>query len=75
MKTYQHIVKFISDEFGIDESRITLKTDIQHDLNIYGDDASEFIQMFAVKFKVDISSFKFDYYFRGEGYDFLNLLG
>lgn len=75
METYQQIVEFISDEFGIDESRITMKTDIQQDLSIYGDDASEFIQLFSIRFNVDVSSFKFDNYFRGEGYDFFEFIG
>lgn len=69
------VKNFISGEFGIDESRIKFDTDLQSDLNIYGDDASEFISLFAKQFNVDIKSFNFDEYFKGEGFSFVEFLG
>ena len=65
MTIFGSLKNFVSEEFGIDESRITLSTDLQSDLNIYGDDASEFISLFAKQLNVDIKYFNFDEYFKG----------
>ena len=75
MKIFGSLKNFVSEEFGIDESRITLSTDLQSDLNIYGDDASEFISLFAKQLNVDIKYFNFDEYFKGEGSSLMEFLG
>lgn len=62
---------FMSDRLGIDESRIHEATGLQNDLNLYGDDAIDFILKFGKKFKVDVSEFLAADYFRGEGIDLL----
>ncbi|MBK7010727.1 MAG: DUF1493 family protein [Saprospiraceae bacterium] len=75
MTIFGSLKNFVSEEFGIDESRITLSTDLQSDLNIYGDDASEFISLFAKQLNVDIKYFNFDEYFKGEGSSLMEFLG
>ena len=74
MTIFGSLKNFVSEEFGIDESRITLSTDLQSDLNIYGDDASEFISLFAKQLNVDIKYFNFDEYFKGEGSSLMEFL-
>ncbi|MFN8317790.1 MAG: DUF1493 family protein [Saprospiraceae bacterium] len=69
------IVEILDSEFGLDRGSIFLTTDLQSDLNIYGDDASEFISLFAKRFNVDIKYFNFDEYFKGEGFSLMEFLG
>ena len=45
----------------------TKDTKLQEDLNIWGDDAVEFIEDFGANFNVDISEFDFRKYFKPEG--------
>ncbi len=75
MQSFHAIKYFIANEFGIDVNRIKYETDLQSDLNIYGDDATELIILLRDRFKVDISSFELDLYFRGEGFSFLEFIG
>ena len=44
-----------------------LTTDLQSDLNIYGDDASEFISLFAKRFNVILNTLILMSIFKGEG--------
>lgn len=40
---------------------------IYHDLNIYGDDATDFLKKFSKAFEVDIANFNYSDYFPSEG--------
>lgn len=42
-------------------------TELQKDLGIYGDDATEFLLSFGEEFNVDLSGFPADKYFKSEG--------
>jgi hypothetical protein len=75
MASFHAIKFFVVNEFRIDGSRIKYETDLQSDLNIYGDDAAELIILLRDRFKVDISSFEIDQYFKGEGFSFMEFLG
>ena len=46
---------------------VTSMTQLYQDLNIYGDDADEFLTAFSEKFGVDMNSFRFADYFPHEG--------
>lgn len=54
-------------EYGTIDSPIKENTRIYHDLNIYGDDAIEFLQKYAETFGVDVLELKFNDYFPTEG--------
>ena len=75
MSSYQNVVDFLVEDFGLDETIMTPNTDVQTDLNIYGDDAAELIILLRDRFKVDFSSFEIDQYFKGEGFSFKEFLG
>ncbi len=58
---------FIIKETGLKKANITMETSLEKDLNIYGEEALDFIQHFSECFKVNISGFKIDEYFSSEG--------
>lgn len=57
---------FIKNETGhsLDDSSLNLS--IQKDLDIYGDEAYDFIIKFSSAFEVDIKGFEFNKYFHNE---------
>ena len=67
---YQRILSFVLGETGA-RKRLTRQTDIARDLGVDGHDASEFILRFQEEFQVDLSDFRFDSYFGGEGLSLL----
>ena len=63
---FENIKQFILEERWKYDFEITLKTSLQKDLSIFGDDASDILNKFSHKFNVDISEFNFDDYFKVE---------
>jgi hypothetical protein len=63
---YEKILTFVLEETGTRKC-LTRQTDLLRDLGVDGDDASEFMYNFGEKFQVDLSNFRFDNYFGGEG--------
>jgi len=57
---------FLKNEINknIDDNSPNLR--LEKDLNIYGDDAVEFLEKFSKKFNVNITNFNFDQYFNPE---------
>ena len=47
---------------------------MQRDLDVYGDDAMEFLVMYSDTFHVDINDFPSSYYFDSEGPDMMGFL-
>lgn len=64
---YTELYVFLKIYTGEIYNDLTPNLSLSNDLGIYGDDASELIISFSEKFNVDISHFKFDEYFEGEG--------
>lgn len=64
---YDKLLDFISLETLESKENITEKTCLDTDLDMYGDEASDFIMKYSNEFKVDISNFDFGKYFRQEG--------
>ncbi len=60
------LIKLLQDYCGAD-SFITENTRLFHDLDLYGDDAAEFLDRFKERFSVDMSDFRFADYFPSEG--------
>lgn len=60
------LIKLLEDYCGAD-SHMTESTRLYYDLNLYGDDAVEFLDRFMVRFSVDMSEFRFADYFPSEG--------
>ena len=59
-------------EWGISASTaITASTRLQDDLNVYGDEAMDFLLAYGKTFHVDVSQFMAADYFDGEGIDVL----
>lgn len=55
------------EEYSSRNREIDENLRLYHDLNIYGDDASELMDRFKNEFNVDVSKFRFDDYFPSEG--------
>jgi hypothetical protein len=64
---YEKILHFVSSETRT-RKHLSFETDIARDLGVDGDDAEEFMQRFQSEFNVDLSNFRFDSYFGGEGF-------
>jgi hypothetical protein len=64
---YNRILDFVSSETRT-RKHLSGNTDIARDLGVDGDDAVEFILNFVREFDVDLSNFRFDRYFGGEGF-------
>lgn len=58
---------FIENQRGFSVKPYSKMTNLQEDLGIYGDDASEFFINFSKEFNVDISNFSIEPYFDNEG--------
>lgn len=63
----EEMKKFVNEIRGGYTFDLTKDTKLQEDLNIWGDDAVEFIENFGGNFNVDISEFDFNKYFKPEG--------
>jgi len=66
-KISEEIKEFVNKIRGGYTFDFTKDTKLQEDLNIWGDDAVEFIYDFGKKFNVDISEFDIRKYFKPEG--------
>jgi hypothetical protein len=64
---YNKILDFVSSETRT-RKHLSGNTDIAKDLGVDGDDAMEFMLKFRREFDVDLSNFRFDRYFGGEGF-------
>jgi len=52
---------------------LTEEKTLNHDLEIYGDDAVDFFLALSKEFNVDVSNFEIRKYFKGEGYSLKNI--
>ena len=64
---YNRILDFVSSETRT-RKHLSGKTDIARDVGVDGDEAEEFMLKFQSEFDVDLSNFRFDRYFGGEGF-------
>ncbi|MGD1890256.1 MAG: DUF1493 family protein [Cyclobacteriaceae bacterium] len=62
----ESVIDFIRTEFWWDKDS-TLKSNIEKDFGISGDDAGDLMTKFAEKYQVDLSEFDFERYFTSEG--------
>jgi len=67
----ERLLKFVQ-ELNPYEAEVTAETRIYHDLNVYGDDAEEFLVAYAEMFNVNLSCFVFSDYFPDEGFPFIS---
>jgi hypothetical protein len=65
-KRFVQIVSFIKEQTRAYNSIITRETLIEDDLGVTGEEASDLIQNFAKKYKIDITEFNFEKYFNDE---------
>ncbi|WP_374981918.1 DUF1493 family protein [Pseudomonas solani] len=61
------ILEFLSQEFLINKESITLESSLFHDLGIDGEDASELLNSYAIRFNVDVKDIDFMRHFGNEG--------
>ncbi len=66
-ETYESVIYLIAELAGVSPSRITSSTRIREDLGVDGDDASEFMKAFAIRFQVDLAAFQLARHFGPEG--------
>ena len=64
---FNRIKEFTVKQAGVYEDDITENTLLEADLNIYGDDAVEYLVAFGKEFNVDMSNFMAASYFSAEG--------
>lgn len=62
---YSKVSKFVSKKTGA--KKLSLKTNIQDDLGIYGDDMEDLIQAFVKEFNLEYGSFNYSHHFYTEG--------
>lgn len=67
------VIEFLKSEYWWEDNS-NLKTIIEDDLGITGDDASELMEKFSTKFNVDLAGFNFMKFFSPEGVDPIALL-
>jgi acyl carrier protein len=58
--------KFLKEEFNININENSPNFGLERDLNIYGEDAFEFIEKFAKRFNINLDNFNFEKYFNPE---------
>jgi len=68
----EKIIQLI-DEFGL-STTVDIDTRIYQDLNIYGDDAWEFLRKYSETFSMRIDNFNFSEYFPNEGDLFISII-
>jgi hypothetical protein len=61
------LVQFTINISGDESDHYDLNTDIEKHIGITGDDAAEYMQAFAERYKIDMSGFDFDQHFDPEG--------
>lgn len=64
---FEKVKSFIVEIRGNYKINLDQETQLEKDLKITGDDASEFMEDFSMKFNVDISNLNLDEYFASEG--------
>jgi hypothetical protein len=65
---YNRILDFVSSETRTRKHLLSGNTEIAKDVGLDGDEAEEFMLKFQREFDVDLSNFRFDRYFGGEGF-------
>lgn len=58
--------EFLKEETGVFFDDVSPNCYIEKDLDIYGDEAEDFLIKFSKEFNVDITSFNFDEHFNSE---------
>jgi hypothetical protein len=58
----------VSSETATRKQHLSGNTDLEKELGVTGDDAEEFMLKFQREFDVDLSNFRFNRYFGGEGF-------
>jgi hypothetical protein len=71
---FKRIEKFIEVQRGKPRFLLDENTRLYEDLKIYGDDANKFFIDFGKEFNVDVSQFMAADYFKGEGFNIIDIL-
>ena len=69
----EKVLSYVRDICG-DNDQISLKSRLENDLGMTGDDVSEFLTSFSEKFEVDFTDFDFRKHFNEEGFPITELL-
>ena len=64
---FEKIKDFTVKQSGVSANKVVENAEIENDLGISGDDATDFLLAFSKEFKVDISDFMAAEYFSPEG--------
>jgi Protein of unknown function (DUF1493) len=64
---YDSVLDFVSSETSTRKQHLSGNTDIARDLGVDGDEAEEFMLKFQRECDVDLSNFRSDRYFGGQG--------
>ncbi len=62
----QQVIQLVSNQTGVETSRLTAETRLGEDLGVDGDDAADLLAKFADRFQVDLTGFEFDRHFGPE---------
>ena len=69
----EKVLSYVRDICG-DTEQVGLKSRLENDLGMTGDDVSEFLTRFSEKFEVNFTGFDFDKHFNIEGFSPIELL-
>ncbi|PWJ30950.1 DUF1493 family protein [Sediminitomix flava] len=72
MKSVDDVIILIKKYAGTEE--VYPDTDINKDLNIYGDDFNDLLEEYSVIADVDMSEFLWYFHYKGEGWNFGDLI-
>ncbi|MEN9919411.1 MAG: hypothetical protein RL662_1847 [Bacteroidota bacterium] len=64
---YNKLIAFISSQLDVDADTLNTDTRLDADLDIYGEDAFDFLASYSQTFGVDITNFDFGLHFRPDG--------
>ena len=64
--TDKELFMFLNEELNVNIDEYSPNFDLNKDLNVYGEDAIEFLEKFGEKFNVNLDNFNFEKYFNPE---------
>jgi hypothetical protein len=68
------VFDFVAQFCKVPRTELRVETKLAQDLGLDGDDAAEFIDIFAKGFQVDMATFRFERHFFSEGEPFVRWL-
>lgn len=73
--TFERLIDFLNNEFGVKKNKLSLKTTLEKDLGITGDEGVEFLDKFTTLFDIKYNKDKeWQSYFHSEGFGLIDFV-